>query len=196
LTAAFRTAHGRTGQDVARAPAENRAALIAFGLVVGNPSLQSVAGLMAPQDFRGRHNRRVSGVTLRGRNDWARHFAASAALTLLSSEPLGRTAGQLKEEFDAGKHGSGFSFADLLANDAGIRFAMAATRDEESAVRIQQDLTAGSPKTDDLFPAADGLPEGLSARQLGEHLGGIGGPGYQVVEQELARRLEKCPLLR
>jgi hypothetical protein len=196
LAAAFRAAHERTLQDVTGAAAENRAALIAFGVVVGNPSLKSVAGLTAPQDFRGRHNRRVSGVTLRGRNDWARHFAASAALALLSSEPLGRTAGVLKEEFDAGKHGSGFSFADLLADDAGIRLAMTATRDEASAVRIQQQLTAGSSKIDDLFPSPDGLPEGISARQLEERLGGVGGTGYQVVEQDLARRLEKCALLR
>jgi len=195
LRSVFQSAHERTREMGGRAADENRAALIAFGLVVGNASLRSIAGLTAPEDFTGRRNQRVSGVTLRQRNDWARHFATSAALTLLSSEPLSRTAGELKEEFDAGKHGSGYSFADLLADEAGVRFAAASIRDEVSAAHMQERLIAGPPKIDDLFPSANGLPEGISAIELQQRYGGVGGPEYLRVEREIARRLDACPLL-
>jgi len=196
LRAVFRTAQERTDRGIdAGAASENRAALTAFGILVGDPALTSMAGLQPEHKIAGKRRKRLSRVTLRGRNDWARHFATSAALNVLASESVGRAAGLLKEEWDAGKGGSGFSFADLMADEAGLRFAAAAIRDDASAARIQQQLVSGSVKIDDLFPPADGLPEGIPAERLRDHFGGIGGAGYQLVENDLNRRLEKCGLL-
>jgi hypothetical protein len=196
LRTVFRTAQERTERGVdAGAAGENRAALTAFGILVGDPALTSMAGLQPENKIPGKRRKRLSRVTLRGRNDWARHFATSAALDVLASESVGRAAGLLKEEWDAGKGGSGFSFADLMADEAGLRFAAAAIRDDASAARIQQKLISGSVKIDDLFPPADGLPEGIPAARLRDHFGGVGGSGYQLVEIDLHQRLEKCGLL-
>jgi hypothetical protein len=197
LGAALRAAAERsqTG-DVACAADENKAALVAFGIVVGNPSLREIAESHVQPDAHNQPRLRISGVTLRGRSDWVRHFAMSAALKVLHSETLSRTAGVLKEELDAGRGGSGFSFGDLLADEAGIRFATAATCDEQSALRVQQLFLAGSARIDDLFPPANDLPEDIPASQLQDQFGGVGGSGYMTLSQEMNRRLSQCSLLR
>jgi hypothetical protein len=155
-----------------------------------------LAGLKFPGSFDRVDASRAPGVTLRDRNDWARHFATSAALGVSVSLPVSRFAGILKEEWDAGLHGSGFSFSDLMADEAGVRFTSAATRDQASALRIQEQLSAASPRIDDLFPPAADLPEGIREDQLQARFGGVGGPGYQQMDAELGRRLDLCRLLR
>jgi hypothetical protein len=50
--------------------------------------------------------------------------------------------GLLKEELDALTHGSGFSFGDLAADRAGVRFAWA-TDSETAALAMQARLQAG-----------------------------------------------------
>ena len=67
---------------------------------------------------------------MRGREDWARHYALSAALAVLEHPLVSDAAGLMKEELDALTHGSGFSFGDLAADRAGVRFADAATHSE------------------------------------------------------------------
>ena len=199
LKALFIAARERsTGGSDAGSAAENRAAIAAFGIAVGDPSLPTMAGLkphMPAGKTGGKWHKHFANVTLRGRNDWARHFATSAALEVLATESVGRTAGLLKEEWDAGDGGSGFSFADLMADEAGLRFAAAATRDDASAARMQEKLGSKTVALDDLFPPADRLPEGIPAARLRDQYGGVGGPGYRLVELDLLARLEKCQLL-
>jgi hypothetical protein len=101
--------------------------------------------------------------------------------------------GVLKEELDA-DGGSGFSFADLLADRSGTAFAVAATRDEEAARAVQERLSHGF-RVDDVFPPAADLPEGLPDREFQSRYGGVGGAQYQKVVAELDRRLSRCALL-
>ncbi len=115
---------------------------------------------------------------------------------MLASSPVSRVAGILKEEWDAGKGGSGFSFSDLMADDAGVRFAAAATRDDNAAAQMQRRLISGDVRIDDVFPPAEDLPEGIPHRELQERFGGVGGAGYRQMTQELTRRLATCSLLR
>jgi hypothetical protein len=170
---------------------ENRAGLLALGVLLGHPRLQTVIGpVVEPADWRaiGPALRRPR---VRGRSDWTRHFFLSAALTALSVESVSDAAGLFKEELDA-DGGSGFSFADLLADRAGTCFALAATRDEEGARALQGRL-AGGATLEEFLPPAAGLPEGVTDAQLERDYGGVGGEGYRRLAASIESRLPWCP---
>ena len=134
----------------------------------------------------------VGTVALRGRRDWTRHFWVSAALVLLSNEATSDRIGLLKEQLDSQDGGSGFSFADMLANAAGTRFAIAAIRDQSSARAMQARLARGF-DLDAFFPPADGLPENIPAAEFQKRYGGVSGPRYQAIVDEINRRLDTLP---
>lgn len=172
---------------------ENRAAILALGILLGHRRLEHLVGYVTTRDLRRQASDRVRRIKLRGRSDWARHFLVSAGLAVLSNEAVSDGAGVLKEEIDAGDGGSGFSFADLLADRAGTEFALAATRDPQSARRMQQRLTADF-AMEHIFPPAADLPEGISEVELQAEFGGVGGARYQAVLQDIERRLATCPI--
>jgi len=193
LETAFALAHERTTAGASGAEA-NRAAILALGVVLGHPRLARSVGERLDDERSRAAVRLVRGTTLRGRGDWARHFTVSGALTALSSVAPSDAAGLLKEELDA-DGGSGFSFADLLADRAGTRFADVATRDDTSAQRMQERLARGF-RVDDFFPPAADLPEGIPDTELQARYGGVGGPLYRQEADELERRLGLCAAYR
>ena len=170
---------------------ENRAAMFALGILAGHGRVKHLVGVSDVPDGAGKQLR---PLTIRGRGDWTQHFLVSASVTLLSNAATGNAVGLLKEELDA-DGGSGFSFADLLADRAGVRFAGVATRDAESARALQQHL-AGTLWFDDFFPPAGDLPEGLSDAEFKDRYGGVGGAGYKEQLAEIDRRLDATPLLK
>ncbi|MBX9791995.1 MAG: tryptophan-rich sensory protein [Pirellulales bacterium] len=192
VQAAFRLAHERSTHD--DAIRQNRAALIALGALMGDRRVGGLVGQVATEAQRKAAERTAGQVTLRGRPDWAWHFCLSAAITATSSEAASNQLGLMKERMDMRSGGSGFSFADLLADRAGTRLAVAATRDEAAARSIQERLARGF-TLDDIFPAAADLPEGLSEADLKSRYGGIGGPGYKELLVEIERRLDGCAAL-
>jgi hypothetical protein len=137
----------------------------------------------------------LNRVALDGRPDWARHFCVSAAITVLLQEAVSDAVSLLKEELDADEGGSGFSFADLLADRAGAAFALSVTRDE-AAARAMQDRLADGFGIEEVFPTADGLPEGISKAELQSRYGGISGEGYCRVVEEIERRVAACAAYR
>jgi hypothetical protein len=170
---------------------ENKAGLLALGVLLGHSHLQTVVGpVVEPQEWRalGPALRRPR---LRGRSDWTRHFFLSAALAALSVEAVSDAAGLFKEELDA-DGGSGFSFADLLADRAGTCFALAATRDDHSARQLQDRLADGA-TLEEFFPHPAGLPEGVTDADLTRTYGGVGGPGYRQLADAIESRLPWCP---
>jgi len=173
---------------------ENRAAVFALAVLLGHRRVEDFVGPITTPEIRRLASQRVGGVTLRGRRDWAQHFWVSAGLALLSAEAISNAAGLLKEELDAGG-GSGFSFGDLLADRAGTRFALSATRDAAAARAMQIRLRDRWP-LDDLFPLADDLPEGIQDAELTSKYGGVGGGPYQRLIEEIERRLDRCAALR
>lgn len=130
-------------------------------------------------------------LTLQGRYDSAQHFVVSAALAAWAGEPLAKAVGLYKELDDA-RHGSGFSFADLAADQAGTRFG--------------ELVVANSPRLSGLFarefgdadlaPPLVGLPEFMPDREFRRRFGGPGSPAYQQVMAEIDRRLAAIPLYR
>ena len=192
LEASFALARARSAPG--SAVEENRAALLALGVVLGHPRLARAVGEKLDSG-RVELARRVRGeTTVRGRADWTRHFAVSGALTVLSAVAPSDAAGLLKEELDA-DGGSGFSFGDLLADRAGTTLAEVATRDETSAAAVQARLAAGV-RVEEVFPPADDLPEGIPDAELQARYGGVGGALYARLAGEIERRVSACAVYR
>jgi hypothetical protein len=102
----------------------------------------------------------LGNPTMRARHDWAQHFAVSAALVVLVGSQGAEGAGILKELSDS-RGGSGFSFADLSADLAGIQFAEAVGGGKILLSRIEGDFLVR-----DFLPAADGLREGVAWQEF------------------------------
>ena len=81
LEASFRLAHTRSSES---AVAENRAAVIALGIVLGHPKLARLLGERFDDALIGRMQAVRDGTSVYDRNDWVRHFTVSAALTAWS----------------------------------------------------------------------------------------------------------------
>lgn len=192
LETAFALARERSAPG--SAVEENRSALLALGVVLGHPRLARAVGEKLDEDRSSRVHEVREGASVRGRNDWVRHFTVSGALAALSSVAPSDAMGLLKEELDA-DGGSGFSFADLLADRAGTTLAGVSTRDEARARAIQDRLAAGV-RLDDVLPPADGLPEGVPDAQLRARYGGVGGRGYRRLAADIERRVAACAAYR
>jgi hypothetical protein len=189
MQAAFSLAAERSAEHDPRL--ENRAALFALAILLGHPDLEPFVGEVLDADLQSKARRMLDTVTVRGRVDWVRHFLVSAALVLVSNEATSDRIGLLKEQLDS-QGGSGFSFGDMLANAAGTRFALAAIRDDPTARAVQARLTRGF-EVDAIFPPAADLPEDLPAAEFQARFGGIGGPGYRALMEEINRRLAALP---
>jgi hypothetical protein len=175
--------------------AENKAGIFALGVLLGHPRVGELLGSVSAGDEDSAARRALYRVALRGRSDWTKHFCVSAVIAILSDEAVSGAAGLLKEELDADTGGSGFSFADLLADRAGTTFAVWATRDE-TAARAMQNRLAGGFRVDDFFPLAADLPEGIPDAQLQSRYGGVGGEAYRRLIEEIERRIAACAAYR
>jgi nucleotide-binding universal stress UspA family protein len=176
------------------AVAHNRAALLALGIAIGHERLARLAGLDPKSELVRRAGSLRDGTTVRGRGDWAQHYALSAALAVLENPLFSEGTGLLKEEVDALSHGSGFSFADLAADRAGVRLARAATRSEADATAVRAHLSAGF-AIDDFFPQTAGLPENLTTEGFRATYGGMGSERYRELVAEIEARLNRCAAL-
>ena len=189
LDLAFTFAENNSHRSDAVLP--NQAAILALGVILGEQRVAEVAGrsidLGRLDEFAALRNR----VTLRGRNDLARHFWVSAALAILSDESRSMTVGIGKEMMDATPGGSGFSFVDLTADRAGTLFAGAATRNTDSAHAMQARIRLGA-NSHDFCPEIESLPEGISRDTFHDEYGGLGGAKTGEIVKEIQRRLAAC----
>ncbi len=156
----------------------NKAAILALGVILGEDRVAWVGGREL-DEYRKRCRASLrSRIQICERIDLSRHFWVSASLTVLADAKRSWAVGLTKELKDATSGGSGFSFVDMAANKAGIRFAVLATRDEESATAIQQRL-ASRVSIDEIFPQIDDLPEGITSEEFQSEYGGLGGKETQ-----------------
>ncbi|HEX6961572.1 MAG TPA: M12 family metallo-peptidase [Lacipirellula sp.] len=109
----------------------------------------------------------IGEPTMRGREDLAKHFFVSAHLVALTGSQMARSAGLIKEMVDA-QGGSGFSFADMAANRAGIVFAGAVLTGRLSLDDIAQRFTVEA-----FLPPVDDLQEQLGAKEFAKAFGGV-----------------------
>lgn len=185
----------RSSDGTHSAVSRNRAALVTLAAMVGSNDIAQVIQHRAVGALPQYEYRFTKYVTARDRRDLAQHLVATAGLAAWTSQSASETVGLLKEEWDAARGGSGFSFADFQADCAGARLGYLATRDEESARRLQQQIVDGI-SISDILPDVDGLPENISAEQLRDEYGGVEGDEFRRWEAEIQRRLDEAPLLQ
>ncbi|WPL16324.1 hypothetical protein Thiowin_01277 [Thiorhodovibrio winogradskyi] len=172
------------------AVAENRALILVLGFYLGGRSAAEWVGgagktveKPVQQDLR-----------LRGRRDLAQHFVISALLATPGDSELADAVGLFKEILDK-RGGSGFSFPDLAADRAGVRFAELATVSASQAARIQRIFAAGV--SEDIFmPEVRDLPEFLHEREFRLEFGGFDDTRYRAMAQDIEARIAMLPLYR
>jgi hypothetical protein len=130
----------------------------------------------------------IGKPSMRGRPDLAKHFFISAHLVALSGSETARSAGLVKELVDA--HGaSGFSFADMAANRAGIVFANAVLTGRLKLEDIAQRFTV-----DAFLPPVEDLQEQLNAKEFSEAFGGIGDARLAAELKRIEARIAALPV--
>lgn len=171
----------------------NQAAILALGVILGEEKIAEVARRTIDLSHVTEFNTIRGRTTLRGRHDLSRHFSVCAALIVLTDETRTMNVAIGKELQDSLAGGSGFSFVDMLANRAGMRFALEATKNADSARRIQSFLTR-TPAVSDVMPDYEGLPEGIYRDDFERDFGGLGGERTQSINQDIERRLSTLPI--
>ena len=171
---------------------ENKAGLLALAIYLGSANFNSVVGAIDKETLRickpsGSH------IVLANRSDLRLHFIYSAALKVISNSGLSFTLGEFKELLDSQKGGSGFSFADLAADLAGIRFAELAL-DSSGALRIQR-MAAELTHEEVFFPSISALPEDIP-QHLFEKRGGIESDYYKKYLAIINDRIDKLTLYK
>jgi hypothetical protein len=172
----------------------NRAAILALGIVLGDERLTQLVGLDRNSKLVRSAVLLREGTTLRGRTDWPQHFSLSAALAVLENPLVSDAGGLMKEQLDVQAEGSGFSFTDIAADRAGVRFANAATHSDEDALAMQE-LLRSNFTVDDFFPSIADLPEFLTTEQFQNDYEAVGSSRYREKISEIEIRLDSCKAL-
>ena len=173
---------------------ENKAAIFAMSMFFGDIRLERFIGEVRDGEFIAGPGK-ISHVLLQDRHDWVQHFTLSAGLTLAGGRGIADFIGEAKEVDDATNKASGFSFTDLAADRAGVRFAEIATGSEDGAQRIQDYLSR--PITEKQFlPEIRDLPEGLTAAQFESQYGERDSTEYLRMVAEIDRRIDTIPMYR
>jgi hypothetical protein len=127
----------------------------------------------------------LASPTLLDRRDLAQHFFLSGYLAAVVGSAAAESAGIAKELADA-KSGSGFSYADLAADLAGIAFAERLLRHEVSLQELAQRFETAS-----FMPGVEGLPEGLRWNELEPQLTGDGADSFASYRRTIRDRLAR-----
>jgi hypothetical protein len=178
--------------DATGAPgAENRAAILALTLFVNQ---RPIASLIGNQPGKPIPTPKAVIPLLRGRTDLPRHFLISAAMTVLADSELSDLVGLFKE-IDDSMCGSGFSYVDLLADRAGVRFAELGTAGDREARWVQQTI-ARSVRESDFMPNISGLKEGLMQKKFKQRYRDLDSGAFRAEKEEIERRINDCPLFQ
>lgn len=168
----------------------NQAAILALGVILGDELVAKVGRRSVLPDRVKEIKSLRQRITAHTRQDLSMHFWVSAALTVLSDENRALTVGIVKELKDSTPGGSGFSFVDMGANKAGIRFAALATRDDESARSLQARIRQGVELLT-FMPEVRDLPEGITGDQFKKEYGGLGGRKSREILAEIDKRISE-----
>lgn len=167
-----------------------RALLVATAVYFGPDAFENLSGT-----YRMEKNttcKASNRVTLAGRHDLLRHFVIAAGLAALFKNEMPLNFIDIKELFDTSKGGTGFSFTDLAANRAGIRFSsflMNHLGPDDLERLAQPDLQESV-----FFPSIKGLPEGLSEKTFENNYSSMESVAYRAVLKDIENRIRALPL--
>jgi hypothetical protein len=158
-------------------PAEHSVSVFLLALGVGldtsdlmrnNPVTRGLWHKIESDDERKRRLAVLGEPTVRGRHDLAQHFAVSCALAAQLGVAAAEAAGVTKELLDAQEGGSGFSFADLSADLAGVEFARRLLAAPKELAKVGAVFRVA-----DFTVPPEGLVEGLTQDEFTRQYGGI-----------------------
>jgi len=165
--------------------AENRALLLTLTMhALGMNISRYIDAPLAP-------HRHVLHLSVHGRHDLVQHYLVSAAVTASAGSGLASAMGEFKE-LDDSRGGTGFSFADLLADRAGIRLAEMATGTEQQARLLQQRMSDSLLVETDFMPDIEDLPEGIMELEFKHRYRDLDSNKFKMVEDEIENRLSRC----
>lgn len=174
-----------------------RAFLLGLGIALDDstvlrdkPVVKKVTQAAEPDDDRTARLAVLGRPTLKGRRDLCQHFAVSAALTETFGAAAAEFAGMSKELSDM-KGTSGFSFADLAADLAGIELALAVTKEPKRVAAIAKQFVP-----DDYVPDIAPLAEGLSEAAVKKKYGGTDGEPFKAEMDAVRKAVKAVPAYR
>ncbi len=170
---------------------ENRAALVALAIFFGSYKFNTIINAIPEKELDRCQYPKASSL-LAGREDLSLHFIFSAMIKIMSDNDISFAMGEFKELGDSVRGGSGFSFADLAADQAGIQFAEFATHPDTS-LRIHKKAELLRDEAS-FFPDLAQLAEGLSQQKFEQEYGGIEGENYKMLVREIRGRINRLAL--
>ncbi|MDP5129799.1 MAG: hypothetical protein NWQ54_02870 [Paraglaciecola sp.] len=184
----FAKAQSRSSYDTA--VKENEAAILALAIFAGHHRFANFVGEVQPSS--GTVVKPRAPTVLAKRVDLSQHFIFSAAIKILSEQGLSIAIGEFKELMDRGQGGSGYSFVDLSADYAGVKFAQTAT-EPEKALGLQRALASNSSEGV-FFPSIKDLPEGFSKTEFTQRFDKVDSPEYLKLVNEIHHRIDALAL--
>ena len=130
----------------------------------------------------------LGSPTMRNRRDLAQHFFVSAHLAATLGPQVALSLGLGKEMLDA-NGGSGFSFADLAADRAGVEFAQRVAAGKISLDELSQRFAVA-----DYLPPVDDLVEGLKLDELRTRYGEITDDAFQAELERIESLVLALPI--
>ena len=164
--------------------------LLALAIYCGHPKFQAVVGDVVPEGTSPKEQN-CSSTVLGRRRDLRQHFTISAALQAVGDSGVAFAIGEFKELIDSNRGGSGFSFDDLAADRAGIRFAkvfLEADSDQRKRLLNLMDTERA------VFPRVDDLPNGLTESQFKSRFGSVDSEAYKKIVSDIDSRINRLRL--
>ena len=184
----------RAAAEASRLPSNYAPKAFLLGLGIGtdsssvlrdSPLVGKICRKVESDDERRARLLVIGFPTMHGRRDLAQHFAVSCALAVVVGSHGAETAGIYKELSDA-RGDSGFSFADLAAGLAGIRFAKSVTESKVSLVRLADIFTVPG-----YLPPHAGLPEGIFWDKFLAEYGSTDDDRFRRSKAAIDKRIER-----
>lgn len=151
------------------------------------PASGSVLTAIEPPSERMLRLKVLGEPTMHNRRDLAQHFFLSAFATAAAGADTAQTVGLAKEFADA-QTSSGFSFADIAANRAGIRFANNLLEKRITLGNLALTFSVAS-----FMPDVAGLPEHISAKDFAAQFGSQSDLRFTKQLKEIDERIQKLP---
>ena len=167
---------------------ENKAALTVIGAYMLGKDLRKILG----EGYY--ESPKFKNLYINDRYDLSQHLFVSAAITSMANSRLAASIG-LKKEVDDSQGGSGFSFADLAADHAGIELAKYATSSKKNAIKLQEKL-ALSQQEADYMPDIVHLPEGMQQFEFKNNYINTKSAAYTEMKNVIQFRISRLSVYR
>lgn len=165
---------------------ENRALLITLGAHMLNKNVPLLLGDRSASYIKYRNYK------LQSRHDLSKHFFISAAIVAISDPNIAHAIG-LEKEIEDSYGGSGFSFADLAADRAGVTLAKTSLSTSNEAKYFQR-ILARTNNENDFMPSILSLKEGLQNIDFKTLYKNTNSKEYKMALSLIDNRIKNCSI--